>query len=166
MPIRPLLLAAALSLAVFAASAQEPLQIFSVKNELTRWRGDGLRDAQGRVVLAPAGLLTALRNGGFLAQRDGAYWLYDALGARIAGPYDNLEAVDPALDALIVGVGGHPVLGGDGGLIDGRGRELMAPVYKDFRYLPGTGLFSFEQARRLAGGRRCAWRLRDRKSVV
>lgn len=158
MRIRPLVLAALLSLAVSAAAAQEPLQIYTVKNELTRWRGDGLRDAQGRVVLAPAGLLTALRNGGFLAQRDGAYWLYDALGARIAGPYDNLEAVDPALDALIVGDGGHPVLGGDGGLIDGRGRELMAPVYKDFRYLPGTGLFSFEQARR--------WGLADARGQI
>lgn len=149
MRIRPLLLAGALSLAAFAAAAQEPpLQIFTVKNELTRWSGDGLRDAQGRVVLVPAGKLTALGNGGYLAQRGGRHWLYDARGARIAGPYDDLDAVDPALDALIVGVGGSPVLGGDGGLIDGRGQELMAPVYKDFRYLRGTQLFSFEQARR------------------
>lgn len=159
MRIRPLLLATALSLAAFAAAAQEPpLQIFSVKNELTRWRGDGLRDAQGRVVLAPAGLLTALGNGGFMAQRDGAYWLYDARGARIGGPYDSLEVVDPALDALIVGVGGSPVLGGDGGLIDGRGQTLMAPVQKDLRYLPGTRLFSFEQARR--------WGLADARGQI
>lgn len=141
--------ALAVALAASAAPAQEsPLQIFTVKNELTRWRGDGLRDAQGRVVLGPAGLLTALAKGGFMAQREGAFWLYDARGARVGGPYDSLEAVDPALDALIVGVGGNPVLEGDGGLIDGSGRELMAPVYKDFRYLPGTQLFSFEQARR------------------
>lgn len=147
--IRSLLLAAALSSAVCTATAQEsPLQIYSVKNELTRWRGDGLRDAQGRVVLAPAGLLTALGNGGFLARRDGAYWLYGARGERIAGPYDDLEAVDPAVDALIVGVGGSPVLGGLGGLVDGRGRELMPAVYQQLRYLPGTRLFSFEQARR------------------
>lgn len=159
MPIRPMLLAVALASAAFAASAQEPpLQIYTVKNELVNWRGDGLRDAKGGTVLAPAGLLTALGNGGFLARRDGAYWLYDARGARIAGPYDDLEAVDPALDALIVGVGGSPVLGGDGGLIDGRGRELMAPVYKGFRYLPGTGLFSFEQARR--------WGLADARGQV
>ncbi|UHQ24045.1 WG repeat-containing protein [Lysobacter sp. 5GHs7-4] len=159
MRVGSLALAAALSLASFAASAQDaPLQIFTVKNELTRWRGDGLRDAQGRVALVPAGLLTALANGGFLAQRDDAFWLYDARGARVGGPYDSLEAVDPALDALIVGVGGNPVLGGDGGLIDGSGRELMAPVYKGFRYLPGTQLFAFEQARR--------WGLADARGRV
>ena len=159
MRILPLALAAALSSATFAVSAQEPpLQIYTVKNELVNWRGDGLLDPQGRVVLAPAGLLTALGNGGFLAQRDGAHWLYDARGTRVAGPYDDLEAVAPALDALIVGVGGSPVLGGDGGLIDGRGRELMAPIYKGFRYLPGTGLFSFEQARR--------WGLADARGQV
>ncbi len=135
---------------VSAPSSAAPLEVFTSENQLAGWKGLGLRDAEGRVVLQPAPYrLTPLKGGGFLQGGEhGGARVIDAQGQPVGGVYDSIQIVDPELDVMILGAGGHPVLEGTGGLIDVHGNVVVEPTYPSLTYLDGTGLFAFERARR------------------
>lgn len=124
-----------------------PLQVFKVDNPLLDWHAQGLRDARGTVVVAPEpGNLVPLPGGGWL-RRTGCEWgeLLDAAGRTVAVPYDFLQPTEPGLDVLIAGQGVRPERAS---LIRGNGERIAGPVYA-LKHLVGTGLFSFQQARRV-----------------
>ncbi|MGS0891325.1 WG repeat-containing protein [Burkholderia stagnalis] len=141
-------LAALVAIAPLAAMAS-PVQVFTVENTLSGWSAQGLRDAQGRVVVPPGGTFTPLPGGGFLRDQLTRYDLFDADGRQTGGPYAYAELPAPDAGALIVGKDGRPGLDdATGGLLDTHGKELLPPVYGHVAYLPGTGLFAIERARR------------------
>lgn len=133
-----------------SASLAAQLEVFTSENQLTRWKGVGLRDTEGRVVLAPAPYrLTPLKGGGFLQGGEhGGARVLDAQGQQVGEAHDSIQIADPELDVMILGAGGHPVLEGTGGLIDVHGNVVVEPTYQSLTYLDGTGLFVFERARR------------------
>lgn len=125
------------------------LEVFTLENTLIHWRAQGLRDAQGQVVVpADTVELTRLPGGGWLSRAGLGGELLDARGQRIAGPFVYIEQVDPVLDVLLVGTEGSPLLGGKGGLVRADGKMVAEPVHLRLHYLEGTGMFTFQRARR------------------
>ncbi|MFQ6309032.1 WG repeat-containing protein [Lysobacter capsici] len=142
-------LCAPLSAAETAQPAEGALEVFTLNNELTHWAGQGLRDARGRVVVPVDTVeFTRLPGGGWLSRAGLGGELLDAHGKRIAGPFEYIEPPQPSLDAMLIGTEGSPLLGGKGGLVREDGRVVAEPVYTELDALEGTGLFSFQRARR------------------
>lgn len=142
-------LCAPLSAAEAAKSAEGALEVFTLNNALTRWTGQGLRDAHGRVVV-PVDTVELIRlpGGGWLSRAGLGGELLDAHGKRIAGPFEYVEPPEPSLDVMLIGTEGSPLLSGKGGLVREDGRVVAEPVYIELDALEGTGLFSFQRARR------------------
>ncbi|QWF16524.1 WG repeat-containing protein [Lysobacter capsici] len=142
-------LCAPLSAAEATKSAEGALEVFTLNNELTRWAGQGLRDAQGRVVV-PVDTVELIRlpGGGWLSRAGLGGELLDARGKRIAGPFEYVEPPEPSLDVMLIGTEGSPLLSGKGGLVREDGRVVAEPAYAELDALEGTGLFSFQRARR------------------
>lgn len=131
-------------------SGEARLQVFRTENPLLDWVAYGLRDARGRIVVpATREHLTPLPGGGWL--RGGGYGggeLLDAGGRRLAGPFTYIVSTSPELDVVIAGPNGAPDLeGGQGLMLRGDGQVIAGPLYA-LKYLEGTGLFSFQRARR------------------
>ncbi len=148
-----LALACAVSPVAEAAKAQAPasaaLEVFTLRNTLANWSAQGLREAGGRVVFpAQARELVPLRGGGWLARIGLGGEVLDARGQRVAGPFDYVEEPDPALDVLLIGIGGSPILDNKGGLVRNDGTVVAAPDYLGLHSIKGTGLFAFQRARR------------------
>lgn len=143
-------LCAPLSGADAAQPAEGALEVFTLNNDLTRWTGQGLRDARGRVVV-PVDTVELIRlpGSGWLSRAGLGGELLDARGKRIAGPFEYVEPPEPSLDVMLIGTEGSPVLGGKGGLVREDGRVVAEPVYTELDALKGTGLFSFQRARRV-----------------
>ncbi len=143
---------AASSIASAATAADAPaggLEVFTLENTLIHWRAQGLRDARGQVVVpADTVELTRLPGGGWLSRAGLGGELLDARGQRVAGPFVYVEQVDPALDVLLIGTSGSPLLGGKGGLVRADGKVVVEPVHLRLDYLDGTGMFAFQRARR------------------
>jgi|GEM_PF-5303405 len=132
-----------------AEAADGALEVFTLNSDLTRWTGQGLRDAQGRVVVPVDTVeLTRLPGGGWLSRAGLGGELLDARGKRIAGPFEYVEPPEPSLDVMLIGTEGSPLLGGKGGLVREDGRVVAEPMYTELNALKGTGLFSFQRARR------------------
>lgn len=140
---------APLSAAEAIKTADGALEVFTLKNDLMRWTGQGLRDSLGRVVVPVDTVeLTRLPGGGWLSRAGLGGELLDARGKRIAGPFEYVEPPQPSLDVMLIGTEGSPLLGGKGGLVREDGRVMAEPVYIELDALEGTGLFSFQRARR------------------
>lgn len=137
------------SAATPAVASADALEVFTLENTLIHWRAQGLRDARGRVVVpADTVELSPLPGGGWLSRAGLGGELLDARGQRVAGPFVYVEQVDPALDAVLIGTEGSPLLGGKGGLVRSDGKVVAEPVHLRLDYLAGTGMFAFQRARR------------------